>query len=350
MAEDYLRRAILELSGVSPTVEGAFEKLLADEISIPQGAREQASTSKENLREFLSEQTDKDPTFPRVLRTVDSDFIGGSFGRHTKDKPLDDIDLYIPLDGHSLLYLQGGSRLPFTVISDGVLSTNPVLDFRWMDGSYVSSQKLVNGFSAALRKRYPRTSIRSDEQAVRIEMSNDLGFDVVPCFSLRPDDAGQYRFYLIPDGHGGWIRTNPRIDDAVGEQIHKANVAYRKTIRLVKHWNSSYLGGALRSYYIELAIMRAVWGKTTLRQISHGVAFGFWAVSQAVILGNLTSWLADRLPGVPSVSPGRLLEEHRRQIAFAATVSSNAWADEQAGKTEGALRRWRLLFGDSFGR
>jgi hypothetical protein len=50
MADDYLLRAILEMSKVSPTVDSTFEKLLADEISIPQGAREQASTSQENLQ------------------------------------------------------------------------------------------------------------------------------------------------------------------------------------------------------------------------------------------------------------------------------------------------------------
>ena len=348
--EDYLLRALLELPKAIRTVDGVFEDFLEKEISIPQGTRELASTSQKHLRAFLSNQTKTDKTFPRILSIEDDDFIGGSFGRHTKKKPLDDIDLYVPLDGFGLNYMQGGIRLPYAVISDGTLSMNPILNYRWMNGPYISSQKLVNGFVAILQGRYPKTSIRPNEQAVRIDMENGLGFDVVPCFSLRPDNPSQYRFYLIPDGKDGWIRTNPRIDAQVGEQIHNGNPAYRKAVRMVKHWNSTSLNGDLASYYIELAIMRAAQkGNASLHQISYSVAFGFWAVSQAVGFGNLTSWLAERLTDVPPVEPGILLEPHRKRINLATSVSKEAWDYERTGNVDQAIRCWRLLF-DHFGQ
>ena len=349
-SDDILLRSILEFSKGTHTVDGAFDDLLEKKISIPQGARELASTSHKHLRKFLSNQASNDKTFPRVLSVGDEDFIGGSFDRHTKDKPLDDIDVYMPLDGHDLIYTQGGTRLPYAVVSDGVLSANPILNYRWMNGLHVSSQKLVNEFSAVLRNHYKKTSIRPDEQAVRIDMENGLGFDVVPCFSLKPDDSSGYRFYLIPDGKDGWIRTNPRIDAIVGDQIHKASPGYRKAIRLIKHWNSVSLNRDLSSYYIELAIMRtAITENARLQQVSYSVAFGFWALSQAANRGNLTSWLAERLPGVPPVEPGVLMEPHRKLINLAASRSKAAWESEQAGNAEEAIHQWRVVFSDSFG-
>ncbi|GAI47638.1 unnamed protein product, partial [marine sediment metagenome] len=81
--------------------------------------------------------------------------MGGSFARHTKIWPLDDVDIYFPLDGHGLWYYQGGSVAPYTVISDGILSHNPLLNFRWTEGEYISSRKLITEFAKVLERHYP---------------------------------------------------------------------------------------------------------------------------------------------------------------------------------------------------
>jgi len=41
-----------------------------------------------------------------LLSREDSDFLGGSFARHTKIWPLDDIDIFFPMDGGTLVYVQ----------------------------------------------------------------------------------------------------------------------------------------------------------------------------------------------------------------------------------------------------
>ena len=352
---DILTRILREAE--TRTVSGAFEHLIDKEINIPKGTREMASDSQKHLREFLSTECDRDITFPQVLSIQDSDFLGGSFARHVKNWPLDDIDVFLPLDGYNLLYLQNGLRLPYTVLSDGVLSRNPLLTTRWMVGPSISSVKLINEFAAVLRRHYPdETEVVPDGQAVSVRMKqgetqsgDGLGYDVVPCFSLKPDNSSELPFYLIPDGADGWIRTNPRYDQKVSDHLHKKNnKTFRKVVKLLKFWNTERLGGVLSSYYIELTIARVFLGmnenNVIIDPVSFWVALGLWALNQAVEQGNQASWIA----GAPPVPAGDLTLAQKQLLLIAKMGAHGAWDHERAGDQATAIQEWRKVFGPKF--
>jgi hypothetical protein len=101
---DATKTALRELIAKLKTVKSAFEKFIDKELLITQGYRSQASDSHNALREYLRTENDRDKSFPPILKNADSDFIGGSYGRETKIWPLDDIDIYVPLDGFGLVY------------------------------------------------------------------------------------------------------------------------------------------------------------------------------------------------------------------------------------------------------
>ncbi len=145
-------QAMILKEAAARTVSGAFTRFLDQEINIGRGTRSIASDSQNHLREFLADEAGRDTGFPRILANSDSDFLGGSFARHSKIWPLDDIDVYFPIDGAGLVYSKNGSRLPYTVLSDDTTSWNPLLMTadRWMEGFYLSSRKLMDGFPAAL--------------------------------------------------------------------------------------------------------------------------------------------------------------------------------------------------------
>jgi hypothetical protein len=194
----------------------------------------------------LNGERSRDSSFPRILSIVDSDFLGGSFGRHTKNWPLDDIDIFLPLDGTNLFYAENGVRLPYRVQSDGVLLWNPLCSDRWMNGQYISPSKLVSEFARVLRRHYPwETEVRAAGECVTIRMKQGettngegLGYDVVPCFSMKPDASSEFEFYLMPDTAGGWMRTNPKLDTDLCDILNGYhNKIYRKVIKLVKYWN-----------------------------------------------------------------------------------------------------------------
>jgi len=176
--------------------------LLTSSTNIPEGIRTLASAGQHNLRKFLQDECERDSGFQPVLATTDTDFLGGSFARHTKNRPLDDIDIYLPLDGANLFYYEHGVVTPYTVLTDGI-AWNPLLTPRWANGAYVSSRKLIEEFAAVLKRRFPQTKVKPDGHAVSVRMTHgetsrtdSLGYDVVPCFSLEPQNQHERRFYF----------------------------------------------------------------------------------------------------------------------------------------------------------
>lgn len=339
------------------TATSALENYIEKQISIPKGIREQAGKSQNALRDFLVNQAKADESFPRVLKTEDSDFLVGSFARHTKPWPLNDIDIFIPLDGHGLIYHSAGISLPYDVVTDGVLDSNPLVGSdRWMDGSNVSSAKLIQEFKTLLQDHYSQTPVKDSDQAVNIQMTlgetekeQGLGFDVVPCFSIKPHAEGQLPFYLIPDGNDNWIRTNPRLDILIAQELHENNdKTYRKVAKLVKHWNKYRFGSKLGSYYVELAIMRYFRTQnasgTFYKDLPRALVAGFDALVEAIAVGDQSSWLKD----APAVECAELSADEISKLKKAAAHVRMAYLFDLNGTTEDALQHYASVFGILF--
>lgn len=345
-------RSMLLKEAARTSVGGTFEGFINREITIPQGTRGKASRSQNALRGHLNDEHTNDPTFPRILSDADADFLGGSFARHTKTWPLDDIDIYLPIDGAGLVYTSYGNKLPYTVLTDDAEQSNPLLSdrARWMDGNNISSQKLIAGFAEVLRDHYPTTTrVRRAGEAVAVTLSNDMGFDVVPCFALTHVYGTEYPFYLIPDGNDRWIRTNPKLDTEVSSNLHAANnKTHRRAVKLVKWWNENRFGGFFDSYYIELAIMRDTANRNRSglfdTSVSAATAAAFAALSAAAAAGNLASWITQ----APSVEAPSLTVAQRLILSLAQSNAANALAWEQNGSPTKAIESWASVFGDTF--
>ncbi|XZE55880.1 hypothetical protein SH139x_001909 [Planctomycetaceae bacterium SH139] len=341
-------------------INGAFQRLLENEINIGQGVRGRASVSQQHLREFLVGENGRDAEFPRILQNTDADFIGGSFDRHVKIWPLDDIDVFFPIDGVQLVYSEGGLTSRFHVRTDNSSKPNPLLsdDSRWTDGSgCISSKKLLKGFYEVLNRHYPnKTKVTIDGQAVNAQFSIDstnnsdgLGFDVVPCFSLFDPSGADRDFYLIPDGNDGWMQTNPKIDREVSSHLRNAfDGMYRPAVKLVKYWSTYRFNSKLGSYYIELAISRALMthnqfgGK--LLTLSDAVRFAFDAVSKAANEGDQQSWVTK----APAVEVGGVTNAELGNLEAVSLLAARAVNFEQQGDHENAAACWQVIFGKEF--
>lgn len=343
--------SVLLREAARQSVAGAFSRFLDKEINIAAGTRSRASGSHNRVREILVDESDTDDEFPRILRDADTDFLGGSFARHTKIRPLDDIDIYFPIDGCGLVYTSHGRTLGYSVLTDDASLENPLVvgGDRWMNGSNISSKKLIDGFAKVLRGYYPSTTrIRRAGEAVNIT-TTAFGFDIVPCFALRPHTPFESAFYLIPDGNDGWIRTNPRLDHDVSSRLQSQNAkTHRPAVKLLKWWNLNRFATKFGSYYIELAIMRALDSLNNVgvahASIAEAVAHAFVAVSTAAANGNLASWI----PNAPPVEAPSLSVVERIELATTTANAASALTKERAGDIGGALKEWAKVFGDSF--
>jgi hypothetical protein len=334
-----------------------FDALLEKEINISKTIRTAASASQNHLRDFLCSEGSRDSSFPSILSKADADFLGGSFARHTKNWPLDDIDVYLPLDGWNLIYVGvGGNKLPHVVRSDGSRPFNPLLLPRWTDGNYISPLKIVSEFAKVLRRHYPaETDVQAAGKCITVRLTHGettdrdgLGYDIVPCFSMKPDDTGELDFYLMPDGAGGWMKTNPRMDTYISGLLQDlSDKAYRKVVKLVKYWSRTQLGDVFSSYYIEFAVCGAFLARNAENQIpksvSGGLAAGFGGLLTAWESGDQKSWI----PGAPPILRTYLTETQRNKLAVAKHSATLAADFEAALRFPEALSQWSAVFGQT---
>lgn len=324
----------------------AFNKFLAEVVNFSGAEREQGSISHNYLRAQLTSYASSHANFPNL---ISGDFLSGSFGRRTAVKPLDDIDVFMIMDGVGLRAVRGGQY-----VSDVVEGTTSVArQINWdlyhgTDGN-ISSRKVLQEFRTALRETiYTNSEVGNAEQAVNVWLSSyGLGLDVVPAFHLVQLGSG-HEYYFIPAGRGrdDWIETNPKLDAgrlaAVGgDDISKL----RDVVRVVRYWNQECNEERLSGYHIEVMTLRIL-ENYVIDQRRHTVGY---------VLNSLPSYIAASCPSQTGFggnidselnSADRQASAYQAQIAGAALTKARFLED--AGDHEHAIHHWQVALGDEF--
>lgn len=92
--------------------------------------------------------------------------------------------------------------------------TKPLASFLDAHG-YVNSTRVLNKIRDSLPNvsQYSKAEIKKNHQAVVVNLkSYSWVFDVVPAVAINDVWGTGISHYLIPDGAGEWIRTDPRKD------------------------------------------------------------------------------------------------------------------------------------------
>jgi hypothetical protein len=212
------------------TVTEAFDTFKS-ELELPDRQQAQASTAQQDIRARISAH----------LYVADS-LLTGSYARHTKIYPLDDIDI---------LLVRNSAKVG--------LST---------DGSGTTPTQALDQIADAVAKAYAQTAtIKNQSRSVNVQITGlDFGFDLIPAWQRNPNG------YWIPDtDSGSWIPTNP---DWHAEQMTAANASLQQrlkpVIKMIKHWNRHNYE-LLRSFHIEL-ICKDIFASWQLPNYPVGVA------------------------------------------------------------------------------
>jgi predicted nucleotidyltransferase len=256
---------------------------------------------------------------------VERSFLTGSYARHTKTKPLKDIDIFFVLKARERHYR---SKAPSVVLDD---------------------------FYDALVDKYGKNAVRKQSRSINIDFGvvidaedntdyRVVSVDTVPAFA----DGDNYE---IPDTNSGkWIETNPDIHAEKAVAAHKAfSNEWKGLVRMVKYWNNNPRHGTDKpvkpSFLIEVMALQCL--------------YGGWQGRFDYELQGFFSTLADRIfdewpdpAGLgPPISNG--MDQARktrardllRQASRDASVAINLARQDQNGE---ALKAWRTLFGPKF--
>ncbi len=200
----------------------------------------------------------------------------------------------------------------------------------------------------SVRRSYPNTRLRIDQQAVLVPFEQGAhAIDVVPAVFESFDPASRSPVYLIPDGGGGWLRTAPEMQKKyLDEADLRAGRKLKGLVRLLKWWGAARTAtSSLTSLYIEQFIA------------AYGVRIG--PTYQEALAETLDTMARTGCPPLKdplgiSQHPFAAVKTPRQRAALVATAAAcsdraqRALEREYLGRTQEAIWTWSLVFNHRF--
>lgn len=282
-------------------VDDAFANLKSG-LEITQGESDLASRRQKAIRELL------DGTFDIL-----TDWLSGSYARHTKTKRLKDVDIFVVLDpagkqGHLLKAWPGD---------------------------------VLEEFAKVLRTKYDNVSI--DRMAAVVQYGDDIAsMEVVPAFPRN--DGG----YFIPDTvTGKWIATDPakHASLATGKNAECAG-RWIPLVKMIKGANRELGDAVYPSFLLEVMALDIV-----------DVPFGRYQDEVLWFFSTAAERIDENWPDPAGLGPdvnAEMGDGERRAagtaLADAAEIAERAVWLEDDGQERAAVEQWRKLFGSRMPR
>lgn len=290
------------------STKDAFEKF-RQRLELSETEQKDAARRQTEVRECI-----------RIGFSIDSDFLSGSYRRHTKTKPLKDVDVMFVLG----------------VSEKGRRDEPPI--------------ETLRAFEKHLKAKYGDGQVEMGRRSVTVEFEKSyypedhdgkvLSIDAVPAFALADG------VYEIPDKvTGTWIKTNP---DKHREQATAKNKTldgcWVPLVKMVKAWNRANGRPIKPSFLMEVMAEELVDGPFSSYPDE---VRNLFAAAEANI-GRVWDDPAGLGPPVSDQMTPALIAAARAALQEAqrkATLAFRAAATSRQGE---ALRIWREILGDYF--
>ncbi len=296
------------------TTDEAFRKFKS-RLELNDREQQNASNRHTEVRELI-----------RSKFTIDRDFLTGSYRRHTKTKPLKDIDIFFVLaESERNKYRD---KAPNVVLDD---------------------------FYDVLVEKYGKDAVRKQGRSINVDFGvvvdaedntdyRVLSVDVVPAFAAGDD-------YDIPNvDTGKWMRTNPETHADKATKAHQAfSKEWKGLVRMVKYWNNHPKHGKDKpvkpSFLIEVMALECLHGGWQGR-FDYEIQSFFSSLADRILEdwpdpAGLGSPVSDGMDDQRKARAKELLEAASRE-------ASNAIDLARKGRNGDALKAWRALFGPMF--
>lgn len=184
-----------------------------ENLRVPQATRSSISDRYETITKRLNRDF-----WESESKTLHSLYVG-SYGRRTAVRGFSDLDVLF--------------KLPYEI-------------YKKYNGYQHNGQSaLLQAVKQSLKKTYSTTDISGDGQVIVINFSDDISFEIVPCF-LNADDSFTY-----PDSNNGgrWKVTNPIPEiETIKENNELTNKNLIRLCRMARAWRNKWnvpMGGLL---------------------------------------------------------------------------------------------------------
>jgi hypothetical protein len=325
------------------SVTAAFNQFMAEHINLDPTDTAVARASRDWLLGQVGLLPQRYSDFPHLYNDVDLHY--GSFARRTKIRELDDVDLIIGVSALGTTYIEYGGTVCLSV-PEGIRLRRLCHD----DNNLLNSRRVINKFIEHLSDipQYEKSDIKRNGSAAVLSLkSYTWAFDIVPAFFTTPELDGR-TYYLIPDGEGHWMQTDPRIDQARVTTInnaHDGNVL--SVVRLLKYWNRRPTMPTIPAYLLESMVLDYY----ALRPTKATAFVDIEAVPLLTYISNaILGPVSDpkRIQGDINSVPWVERLSIANRAAEDARRASAARAAENSGDHRVSIRIWQDVFGPDF--
>lgn len=291
------------------SVEEAFRKFRS-RLELNEREEKNASKRHNEIRDHLRQQFD-----------LADDFLTGSYRRHTKTKPLKDVDIFCVL-GENEAHFRDETPL-----------------------------KVLESFQKALASLYGGEAVSIQHRSVCVDFGvvvdaedntdyRVVSMDVVPAFSLGDN-------YEIPDKETGkWIKTNPTVHEQAAIDAHEAySREWKGLVRMAKYWNDHNGKLVKPSFLLEVMALGCLAPPFCGR-----FEYEFQGMFATFANRIFDVWPdpARLGPPVSDTMNDAQKKEASQALAAAGRKATLAIDLVRQGKNGEALRAWRALFGPKF--
>jgi hypothetical protein len=289
------------------TVPEAFD-IYRGRLEITQTEQDDAARRQKDVRASIQEKFD-----------IERDFLTGSYGRHTKTKPLQDVDIFFVL---------GAGEKHRREEDPG---------------------RVLDAFEECLTAAYGREQVDRDRRCLTVyfEKRNQtqhpegkiLSVDVVPAFS-----AGKH--YEMPDTTlGKWIKTDPEIHaEKTTKKNDKLDGNWVPLVKMLKAWNRSAEKPIKPSFLVEVMALQLV-----------DPPFNNYPDEARRFFAAAAAQIHDTWPDPAGLGPvvsdqmtPALCSAAEVKLRSAEVLAARAYRAEQQGHQGEALALWKNIFGDYF--
>lgn len=325
---------------MAKTVSSAFTEFMRNTVNLESQKVEQARRSRDFLKSKISNFDDFFPLYS------DKNIDYGSFARKTKIRELDDIDMIFTLKANGCTWSED---LNGTVYLHSPEYSQEYTNFCHSNSLNLNSRKIINKFITSLKSipHYTKANIHRNMQSASFTLdSYDWNFDIVPAFMTTENMLGK-SFYIIPDGYGNWIKTDPRIDRTRVTTINQNhNGKILDIIRIIKYWQRRATMPSISSYLLENIVLEYYENNNSTSYIDFDIRDIF-----RYLVNRIYQDLQD--PKKIQGNINTLTFEDKVKISYKAnndfTIASNAIRFETQEKNPiRSIIEWRKIFGSNF--
>lgn len=299
-----------------------------------------ARKSRDYLQEQIMITANNHNDFPPVTGSYKP---FGSFARNTKVRPLDDIDMLVMLNGRDTTCICNGSYVCDLRVD---ATTSPLYRFTG-NNNYVNSTLVLNSLKRGLSNvaNYKKAEIKRNGVAVVLNLkSYDWVFDIVPCLPVGSN--GNTDYYIIPNGAGQWMKTDPRIDqDNITSANQTQNGNLIPLIRLIKYWNTySRVAPRIGSYYLETMLINGLGNQwvTLSNNTRSNVPLAFQTLASRITQScpDPKGLGSDLDAGMDWDTRTKIQQKANERVTYA----QHALDYEQKGNHKEAMKWWGYIF------